>query len=143
MIKKIAFLEKMFSGTLSRSGFWKLQLFWWLIVEGVILLSTILFVLFIFSTPLYTHISSVNMSRAPFSQAGNFTFFSLITPVILILLLIPFIGMNVRRLRDSGSSLHWLWLLLLPGIGWLVLLYPLCKPSRGLPGKENSDSAEA
>ena len=143
MIKKIAFLEKMFSGTLSRSRFWKLQLFWWLIVEGVILLSTILFVLFIFSTPLYTHISSVNMSRAPFSQAGNFTFFSLITPVILILLLIPFIGMNVRRLRDSGSSLHWLWLLLLPGIGWLVLLYPLCKPSRELPGKDNSDSAEA
>ena len=140
MIKKFAFLEKMFSGKLSRRRFWKLQLIWWLSVEGVLLLSSVLFVRFIFSTPLYTHISSVNMSRAPFSQAGDFTFYSLITPIILIIFLVPYIGMNIRRLRDSGSSLHWIWLLLLPGIGWLILLYPLCKPSEVLLQENYSDA---
>ena len=45
---------------------------------------------------------------------------------------LPTIAVSVRRLHDVGKSGWWsvLWVLPIPGIGWLYLIPLLCKPSR-------------
>jgi len=43
---------------------------------------------------------------------------------------LPGIAIAVRRLRDVGQSGHMLWLVFLPVIGWLVLLYFYVQPSK-------------
>ena len=45
---------------------------------------------------------------------------------------LPTIAVSVRRLHDVGKSgwLSVLWVLPIPGIGWLYLVPLLCKPSR-------------
>jgi uncharacterized membrane protein YhaH (DUF805 family) len=45
---------------------------------------------------------------------------------------LPTIAVSVRRLHDVGKSgwLSVLWVLPIPGIGWLYLIPLLCKPSR-------------
>ena len=45
---------------------------------------------------------------------------------------LPTIAVSVRRLHDVGKSWWWsvLWVLPIPGIGWLYLIPLLCKPSR-------------
>jgi uncharacterized membrane protein YhaH (DUF805 family) len=49
--------------------------------------------------------------------------------IITLLLLLPGIGVSVRRLHDVGRSGWWLLLSLLPVIGFLVLLYWQLQPS--------------
>ena len=45
---------------------------------------------------------------------------------------LPTIAVSVRRLHDVGKSGWWsvLWVLPIPGIGWLYLIPLLCNPSR-------------
>ena len=45
---------------------------------------------------------------------------------------LPTMAVSVRRLHDVGKSVWWcvLWVLPIPGIGWLYLVPLLCKPSR-------------
>jgi uncharacterized membrane protein YhaH (DUF805 family) len=45
---------------------------------------------------------------------------------------LPTMAVSVRRLHDVGKSGWWcvLWVLPIPGIGWLYLVPLLCKPSR-------------
>ena len=45
--------------------------------------------------------------------------------------LIPGFAVAVRRLHDTGRSAHYLWLLLLPLVGPLILIFYMCKDSIG------------
>ena len=45
-------------------------------------------------------------------------------------LLLPSLGAGARRLHDIGKSGWWLLLGLIPLLGFLVLLYFFCQPSR-------------
>lgn len=47
---------------------------------------------------------------------------SIIFGIIGLALLIPYLAVWVRRLHDTGRSGHWLWFILLCGIGILVPL---------------------
>lgn len=44
---------------------------------------------------------------------------------------LPTLSVSVRRLHDVGKSGWWclLWVLPIPGVGWLYLVPLLCKPS--------------
>lgn len=44
--------------------------------------------------------------------------------------LLPSLGIAARRLHDIGMSAWWLLLILVPVIGWLVLIYFYCQPSK-------------
>ena len=44
-----------------------------------------------------------------------------------ILVLIPSLAVGVRRLHDIGKSGHFLWLLLIPVVGWIILIVKLAK----------------
>lgn len=43
--------------------------------------------------------------------------------------LIPTISIAVRRLRDAGKSWGWLFINLVPLVGWIIFIIMLCKPS--------------
>ena len=53
--------------------------------------------------------------------------------VIGFLLMLPiyigFATLNVRRLHDSGASGNWFWFILLPIVGWIILLVKCLKKS--------------
>lgn len=43
--------------------------------------------------------------------------------------LIPTLSIAVRRLRDAGKSWGWLFINLVPLVGWIIFIIMLCKPS--------------
>ena len=49
--------------------------------------------------------------------------------VAALALLLPNLAVAVRRLRDTDRSGWWILILLIPIIGWLILLYWLVQPS--------------
>ena len=42
---------------------------------------------------------------------------------------IPTLSIAVRRLRDAGKSWGWLFINLVPLVGWIIFIIMLCKPS--------------
>lgn len=55
--------------------------------------------------------------------------FSIIGSIYYLLVFIPSLAVMLRRLHDSGNSGWFLFLLLLPIIGWIWLLVLLCLES--------------
>jgi uncharacterized membrane protein YhaH (DUF805 family) len=47
-----------------------------------------------------------------------------------LLVFIPGLAVCVRRLHDMGKSGYWLFIVLLPILGWLALLYFQVQPSQ-------------
>ena len=43
--------------------------------------------------------------------------------------LIPTLSIAVRRLRDAGKGWGWLFITLVPMVGWIIFIVMLCKPS--------------
>ena len=43
--------------------------------------------------------------------------------------LLPGLGITVRRLRDAGKGWGWIFICLVPLVGWIILLVMLCKAS--------------
>lgn len=62
----------------------------------------------------------------------GFIFFGL-TVVYLVVTFLPSLSVTVRRLHDIGKSGWWYFMVLVPYIGALILLYYLCK--KGTKGK--------
>lgn len=52
-----------------------------------------------------------------------------IAGIVSLLLLLPGLAVTVRRLHDSGRSGWWYFIVLIPLIGGLILLYWMLKPS--------------
>ena len=44
----------------------------------------------------------------------------------LLVTLVPQVSALVARLHDRGRSARWLWWLVLPGVGWLVVVVQTC-----------------
>ncbi len=94
-----------FSGRASRSEYWFFYLVYLIVYIGTLLLGVDSFG---YSTGLF-----------PLSLAGLAFFF-------------PWLSVFVRRLHDTDRSGWWFWLLLIPIIGWIVILVFLCqKPTPG------------
>ena len=54
-----------------------------------------------------------------------------VSALVALALLLPTLGVQVRRLHDIGRSGWWILVGLVPLIGWLVLLYWAVQPSEG------------
>ena len=50
--------------------------------------------------------------------------------IFSLIILLPSLGLLVRRLRDAGFSPWWALLLIIPGIGTIILLIMACFPSK-------------
>lgn len=55
---------------------------------------------------------------------------SLLTSIYSLALLLPSVGIGIRRLHDIGKSGWYLLLGLIPVIGWLILIYFYVQPSK-------------
>jgi len=62
------------------------------------------------------------------AQASGF--FNWIAGVYGLVILIPFLALNIRRLHDTDKSGWYLLWYLLPFIGWIIVLVALAKPSK-------------
>jgi uncharacterized membrane protein YhaH (DUF805 family) len=66
------------------------------------------------------------------TQYGTEVGVGIISSLVGLALLLPSIAVLVRRLHDTDRSGWWYWIVLIPILGWLVLLYFLV--SAGTPG---------
>lgn len=113
-----------FSGRASRPAYW-----WWVLFG--ILVSLVAKVLdgLIGSTVYSTNQFGVETSTGAIASLAG------------LALLLPSIAVLVRRLHDTDRSGWWYWLVIIPIIGWLILLYFLV--SSGTPGPNRYGSPPA
>lgn len=90
-----------FSGRSSRSEYWWYVLFTAIIGCGVS---------FIFS--------------------GNQTTMSIISGIVNLVLLLPGLGLCVRRLHDTNRSGWWILIGFIPVVGWILLIVWFCQDSQ-------------
>ncbi len=90
-----------FSGRSSRSEFWWFYLF-------NIIVSAVISVVFCWSQ------NAMNIA----------------TGVVNLALLLPSLGLAVRRLHDIGKSGWWIFISLIPVIGWILLIVWYCQDSQ-------------
>jgi uncharacterized membrane protein YhaH (DUF805 family) len=67
-----------------------------------------------------------------YDQNGTAVGVGIISSLVGLALLLPSISVLVRRLHDTNRSGWWYWIVLIPIIGWVVLLFFLVGP--GTPG---------
>ncbi|RJQ11838.1 MAG: DUF805 domain-containing protein [Dehalococcoidia bacterium] len=65
----------------------------------------------------------------------------MLAPLVSLGLLLPNLGMSVRRLHDIGKSWKWILLILIPVLGWIYLIYLYVQPGEGSANAYGSPSA--
>lgn len=104
-----------FSGRALRSEYW-----WWVVfvwIAGVVarILDSVL------------GLSIYQTTASGFEQSAG-----PIAAIVGLALIIPGLAVLVRRLHDTDHSGWWFWLVIIPIIGWIVLIFFLA--SAGTPG---------
>lgn len=99
-----------FTGRAARSEFWYWVLFWILAAWVLNILDIAIF------------------GAATIARNGLYPLYSIFT----IIAFLPSLAVTVRRLHDVDRSGWWIFILLIPIAGFLVLLYWYC--SKGTPG---------
>ena len=56
-----------------------------------------------------------------------------LTYIYSIAIFIPNLSIEIRRLRDAGKGWGWIFISLVPVVGWIILLVFLCQPSVAAP----------
>lgn len=103
-----------FSGRSGRSAYW-----WWVLFTSILSLV---------SQTLDSWLRPGGMGTQ--SYAGVWV--GLITGIVSLVLIVPSVAVMVRRLHDTDRSGWWWLIVVIPVIGWLVLIYFLVTP--GTPG---------
>ena len=91
-----------FTGVARRSEYW-----WWVLFVTIV------------DFALSTLDSTINPNSA----------FGLFSTLWIVVVVLPFLAVAVRRLRDAGLSWRWLFLLLIPFFGVIALIVLLCRRS--------------
>ncbi len=113
-----------FNGRASRSAYW-----WWVLFGVLVSLVT----------RLLDGLIGSNIVRS--NQYGTEVSFGIISSLAGLALLLPSIAVLVRRLHDTDRSGWWYWMIIIPVIGWLVLIFFLA--SAGSPGDNRFGSPSA
>ena len=53
----------------------------------------------------------------------------LLTGLYALAVMIPCLALQVRRLRDAGKGWGWIFITLVPLVGFIIYIVMLCKPS--------------
>ena len=113
-----------FNGRSSRSDFWYFMLLFILLYMVVAVVD---------QTFITAKVDIRNLPLGSYIPMGR------VDPNVGLLVLLyrpvmalPTMAVSVRRLHDVGKSGWWcvLWVLPIPGVGWLYLVPLLCRPSR-------------
>ncbi len=65
--------------------------------------------------------------------------FRLLSELTWLALLLPSIAVQVRRLHDIDRTGWWWWIVLVPLLGWILLLVWACMPGTGGPNRYGED----
>ena len=127
-IKTVLSKYAVFNGRARRSEYW-----WYTLAVSI--LSTILYVALI--APSYgeymTGIMEASVAGAtPPAMPGALTAGYLIVSLVNLALLLPGLGVTVRRLHDTGRSGFWIFLALVPIVGGIILI--VWEATAGTPG---------
>lgn len=111
-----------FSGRARRSEFW-----WWVLFTAIVsVVAQVLdLVLGLRIGGSSATVDAVNNSTFSFS----FSSFGWITLVASLVLLLPSLAMQVRRLHDADHTGWWWWINVICCIGWIILLVFWLQPS--------------
>ena len=60
---------------------------------------------------------------------ATFLHFEILTSIYSLAMLLPGLGITVRRLRDAGKGWGWIFISLVPLVGTIILIVMLCKAS--------------
>lgn len=60
---------------------------------------------------------------------GGLIGFDFIAGLYSLAVLLPSLGVEIRRLHDIGKSGWWLFIVLIPFVGWILLIVWFCKDS--------------
>jgi len=104
-----------FTGRAFRSEFWYWCLFAFLVAVAAQIIDVILF-------------------PGSFSKGA-----SPVSSLVSLGLLLPNLGVLVRRLHDIDRSGWWVLIVLIPLIGWIVLIYWACQPGTPAPNRFGPD----
>lgn len=94
-----------FNGRATRSEYWYFVLFYFIISFVVRIVD------------IYLVNPQLNLTPEAAMQG------TVLTGIFTLALLLPQIGVSIRRLHDTGRSGWWYLLILIPILGWLVLIY--------------------
>lgn len=75
-----------------------------------------------------------------FIGAGQ-SFVAIVNLLVTLGLLLPAIGVAIRRLHDTGRSGWWYLLIFIPIIGWILLIYWYVQPSMSGPNEYGNEPA--
>jgi uncharacterized membrane protein YhaH (DUF805 family) len=103
-----------FSGRAQRSAYW-----WWALFTALVSLVT------------QALDTALRPGPVSYSSYGGATV-GVISGIVGLLLIIPSLAVLVRRLHDTDRSGWWWFILIIPVIGWLAMIYFLV--SAGTPG---------
>ena len=95
-----------FSGRSSRSEFWWFYLFTLLISAAISLIF-----------------------------GAQTTTGEIINGLFSLAILLPSLGLSIRRLHDIGRSGWWIFIVLIPLVGWIIWIYWICKNSEMHPNQ--------
>ena len=98
-----------FSGRASRAEYW-----WWLLVSVIV--STVLNIIANVAGG-----SSMNANGA-MTMSGGYIVVGIISLIWSLAILIPSLALLSRRLHDTNHSAGWIFILLIPLIGWIIVL---------------------
>ncbi|CAI2554465.1 hypothetical protein AKUA2003_01050 [Apilactobacillus kunkeei] len=127
--KKVLFSEsvcnyftKMFSveGTASRAEFWY---------------GAIMYLILSVSILAYMIYASFHMEFKMFEYTNRFyiiLFFDIFMGLLVALSVIALISSGARRLHDTGKSAHYLWMYLIPFVGYILTIVFLCAPTQSI-----------
>lgn len=62
----------------------------------------------------------------------------LVANVVTFAVSLASLASAVRRLRDTGRDWKWIFIVLVPFIGWIVLIYFLVQPTSNFAGRQVS-----
>lgn len=63
------------------------------------------------------------------SLVSYFTKLNVINVIFSLAIILPCLGMTIRRLRDAGKNWAWIFICFVPIIGVIWLIVLLCRPS--------------
>ncbi|MDE6438618.1 MAG: DUF805 domain-containing protein, partial [Muribaculaceae bacterium] len=65
-----------------------------------------------------------------FGTAGD-----LLSGLVSLALLLPSLAVCVRRMHDIGKGGGWIFINLIPLVGWIIFIVWCCKPSEPMPNR--------
>lgn len=118
LLRKVHFFDLTRPGRLSRTAFW------------CAFLAHFLFLAVLFIVPFET---AYRLQMEP--DSGFVLFWMNVFSITALAALVPLKRLAVRRLHDADFSGWWLWLLVVPCLGWLAVIVLLLLPSAPFPNR--------